>query len=157
MSLKLPRNWDFSTFKAETARIGKLVEMLRSLTGRGGCNSSSLHFWEFYMGHVYWQSFSVKHDSLGKGGGYRHRTECIFISHLHAIFISQQTHRSYFIKERSTDPASFLCGFWVLVVEYNQSCFSTAQITGVWQRIQCYIPMKLKSYKRFQSASFEWL
>lgn len=22
MSLKLPRNWDFSTFKAETARIG---------------------------------------------------------------------------------------------------------------------------------------
>lgn len=23
MSLKLPRNWDFSTFKAETARIGK--------------------------------------------------------------------------------------------------------------------------------------
>lgn len=34
MSLKLPRNWDFSTFKAETARIGEAGPALGSLRGR---------------------------------------------------------------------------------------------------------------------------
>lgn len=31
MSLKLPRNWDFSTLKAETARIGKLLDVILNI------------------------------------------------------------------------------------------------------------------------------
>ncbi|XP_056275899.1 rho GTPase-activating protein 25 isoform X2 [Pseudoliparis swirei] len=40
MSLKLPRNWDFSTFKAETARIARSRSVL---TGEGGSGPGSPH------------------------------------------------------------------------------------------------------------------